>query len=75
MQKETEEFYPTTGDYVQVLSWGKTPVMTGVLIKIYDKDNFHGNESFEYKVFDVLCHDTGQIKSFDEPYYTVRKID
>lgn len=69
-----EEDNPVPGDMVQVMSWGKTPVTTGVLIKIDDKDNFHGNESFEYKVFEVLCLDTGQIRSYDEPYYTVIKI-
>ena len=70
----TEEDNPVPGDMVQVMSWGKTPVTTGVLIKITDKDNFHGNESFEYNIFEVLCLDTGQIRSYDEPYYTVVKI-
>lgn len=66
---------PKVGDMVKVMSWGKTPVTTGVLIKMYDKDNFHGNESFEYKIYEVLCLDTGQIRSYDEPYYTIIKIE
>lgn len=72
-EEDNEE--PQIGDLVQVMSWGKTPVATGILIKVYDKANFHGNESFEHKIYDVLCLDSGQIRSYDEPYYTIIKID